>query len=416
MILRRLLPLLLLACACAPGGGLPDTGCRQDLDCPSGQLCQSGVCEKPVHGCPSFYTPCGSACVDVTADPYHCGACDQPCPDGRACVDGACCPAEAKTTCSGACTDLTSDAANCGICGALCGDGQVCVSGICCAPGELACDGTCRAVAADPGACGACDRVCPAGAACVDGACAACPAGTALVDCGPHEACLPPEAPRDPCMALVPAGTFPMGYAGDMEDTQPVHEVTLTRGFWLDLHEVTEEQYFRCVEAALCVQNGVLNPQFTPHLPAVWLSRADAAAYCAFRGDRLPTEAEWSFAAQGTDGRPWPWGGALPTCAVVNFNQCGSNLRSTGGRPGGAGPFGHLDLAGNAGEWVSDWYAPYAAGATIDPRGPAEGLKGTRRGGHFDSGATGASSYGRDEALPDYFDSTTGVRCVRELP
>ncbi len=257
---------------------------------------------------------------------------------------------------------------------------------------------------------------CPVGTACVDATCTACPGGTERVDCGAAQACLPPDAPRDPCMAFVPAATFVAGAGEEWDDSTPRHEVTITAGFWLDLVEVTQAQYAPCADAGVCASNGVLDPVLTPHLPAVWLGQEDAATFCAFRGDRLPTEAEWELAARGTDDRIYPWGMEAIDCGRANYNKCGSNVRETGREPAGAGPFGHLDLAGNVSEWVSDLYGPYTAAPLFDPTGPLDGAKGVRRGGHFDTVDLTTSSYAREGTLREYFDSTTGVRCVREAP
>lgn len=413
--LLLLLPLLLLACD--PGGGLPAEGCAQDLDCPNGQLCREGACVAEGASCEADFTRCGPLCVDLDHDVQNCGACEAACELGRGCVDGACCPPEAKAACGGACVDVASDAQHCGGCGAPCAEGQQCSAGVCCGPDELACEGICRAPATDPGACGACGVRCPSGAACVEGRCATCPAGTELVDCGAVEACLPPDAPRAPCMLAVPAATFTAGFHEAWDDAYPVHQVTITRGFWLDLTEVTAAQYFPCVEAGVCRQNGVLPHDTEPWLPATWLAREDALVFCAFRGDRLPTEAEWELAARGTDARPYPWGEAAIDCTRANFNKCGSNLRETGRRPRGVGPYGHLELAGNAAEWVTDLFAPYPPEPLLtDPTGPTEGSKAVRRGGHFDTGDLTTSGYARDAVAIDYFDSTTGVRCLRERP
>jgi len=406
---------LLLLAACAEPA-LPDEGCEQDLDCPRGQRCVDGGCVDGGPRCEPGFESCDGGCVDLTRDASHCGACANACATGVGCLDGACCPAEAPSLCGGACVDPTSDARHCSGCGAACDPGDVCSAAHCCPEGTSFCGYACTDLSRDPSACGACGNVCPAGAACVDGACAACPDGTELVDCGAVRACLPPLAPRDPCMLEVPAATFEMGWDDPETDGYPVHEVTISRGFLLDLHEVTMRDYAACVEAGACVVIGVLDPVLAPFDPAGFLGHADAAAFCAFRGDRLPTEAEWELAARGTDGRNWPWGDERPTCDRANFNECGSNVRPTGLQPSGAGPYGHLDLSGNISEWVADVFGPYPAEAVIDPLGPTEGPQRVRRGGHFDSGSGTSSATHRDPTPLDYFDPSTGARCARDLP
>ena len=91
--------------------------------------------------------------------------------------------------------------------------------------------------------------------------------------------------------------------------------------------------------------------------PVTYVSHADAAAFCRWAGGRLPTEAEWERAARGDDDRTWPWGDAAPTPDLATF--AATDTSPVGLRPHGAGPFGALDLAGNAWEWTSSALRPY---------------------------------------------------------
>jgi formylglycine-generating enzyme required for sulfatase activity len=169
-------------------------------------------------------------------------------------------------------------------------------------------------------------------------------------------------------MAFVPGGTFVMGQddVGEM-DERPAHEVTL-RPFHLDLTEVTNEAYGRCVEAGAChapdPKSALSNKlgddrQFRgPKQPVSSIAWDDAKAYCTFVGKRLPTEAEWERAARGDDRRTYVWGNEFPTKEHAVF---GASLTSeVGSKPKGKGPYGHLDLAGNVWEWVEDMYDPHA--------------------------------------------------------
>ncbi|RPI01569.1 MAG: formylglycine-generating enzyme family protein, partial [Zetaproteobacteria bacterium] len=130
--------------------------------------------------------------------------------------------------------------------------------------------------------------------------------------------------------------------------------------------EVTRAQYQRCVAAGACVPSLVSDDG--PALPVVAIDAASAARYCAFVGGRLPTEAEWEKAARGADDRRrFPWGelydgglanhGRPPLRADASDGFAG--LSPVGVMPGGASPYGLLDLAGNAWEWTGSLYEPY---------------------------------------------------------
>jgi formylglycine-generating enzyme required for sulfatase activity len=164
-------------------------------------------------------------------------------------------------------------------------------------------------------------------------------------------------------MILVPGGPFTMGTdAGGQEDERPAHAVTLAP-FLLDRTEVTNAEWDECVAAGVCHPKSESvrsqHPDFNgPHQPVSGVSWDDARAYCAWRGKRLPREAEFEKAARDTDDRRFTWGNEEPTHDRTVFAS--GKPEDVGTHPAGRGPYGHDDLAGNVWEWMQDEYDPYA--------------------------------------------------------
>jgi formylglycine-generating enzyme required for sulfatase activity len=182
------------------------------------------------------------------------------------------------------------------------------------------------------------------------------------------------SAPPDD-MLPVPGGSFSMGADGVGErDEQPAHTVTV-QGFLLDKTEVTNGKYLECVNARECkpyrdnvargFHAGPEAPFRGAEQPVVGVSWYDASAYCAFRGKRLPGEAEWERAARGDDGRKYAWGNEPPDAARLacfgrKVGAKGATTMPVGSYPDGRGPYGHFDLTGNVWEWTKDIYDPMA--------------------------------------------------------
>jgi formylglycine-generating enzyme required for sulfatase activity len=182
-------------------------------------------------------------------------------------------------------------------------------------------------------------------------------------------------------MVLVPEGSFTMGctegpgHCMEGEMDQPPHAVFVS-AFEIDETEVSQQAYAACVAAAACTAAASgFDPGHDGALPVTNVSHDQARGYCAWAGKRLPTEAEWEKAARGTDERRYPWGDERPTCAQANLDVCGGKLRATTdpAARAGASPYGALDMAGNAEEWVADWFGAtyYASSPARDPQGPA---------------------------------------------
>ena len=178
----------------------------------------------------------------------------------------------------------------------------------------------------------------------------------------------PPAKELDPVpMVTIPAGEFLMGNPEGVgrADEWPQRSVYLD-AFTIDQVEVTNERYMAFVRTT--GHSNPPNPYGTgplvsingiEQLPVVQTTWYDAKAYCSWAKKRLPTEAEWEKAARGTDGRKFPWGNEPATSKRANFDREWEDERTlnpVGSLPDGDSPYGVKDMAGNAREWVSDWY------------------------------------------------------------
>ncbi len=206
------------------------------------------------------------------------------------------------------------------------------------------------------------------------------------------------------------AGQFERGSVDGSSDERPVKTISISE-FWMGKFEVTNAQYRKKVEDHA--------PGETETWPASNVSWAEAQAYCASVGGRLPTEAEWEYAARGTDGRVFPWGNEAPTSKLAVFSETAGE-RSTpepvGSRPAGAGPFGTQDQAGNIYEWIADCYDLEAYRQDVDKDPLVDRSACSRRvlrGGAFDDGAGDLRAADRDGDVPGSRDSDVGFRCAR---
>ncbi len=223
------------------------------------------------------------------------------------------------------------------------------------------------------------------------------------------EAIDPPEG-----MAAIPGGEFVMGCdADDPEcdaDEKPPHPVRVP-AFFLDRHEVTNARYDACVSAGACARTPFRDdPRFAgPDQPVVGVRWSDARDYCAWRGARLPTEAEWEYAARA--GTRWYREAGLD--AVAWYKEITDRPRDVGGKP--ANPWGLFDVLGNAWEWTADYYdaAYFASSPKDDPRGPPSGAARVLRGGSWFNGSTNTRISTRHGANPDDTANMRGARCAK---
>ena len=231
-------------------------------------------------------------------------------------------------------------------------------------------------------------------------------------------------------LIAIPAGDFLMGSdsadASASNDSKPVHTVTLD-AYWIDQSEVTNAMYIDCVAAGACPEpmwtrsdsrvNYLGNPAFSNY-PVVGVSWGEASSYCAWVGGRLPTEAEWEKAARGENGWLFPWGNDPPTAERANYDSLNLDTAAVGSYPLGTSPYGLFDMAGNAWEWVADWYSTnyYETSLAESPLGPETGTERVVRGGDWQSIEVFLRTTNRDPLLPGRHSIHIGFRCVRPGP
>jgi len=228
----------------------------------------------------------------------------------------------------------------------------------------------------------------------------------------------------DTPMVEIPAGEFIMGLDGvhALEDERPAHRVWLD-AFAIDQYEVTTAQYAEFLSAEKQIppwQWETVALSRHGDRRVIGVSWHDAAAYCQWKGKRLPTETEWEKSARGTDGRSYPWGNQAPTNQRANF-ALGARfsydlvLAPVQSLPFGRSPFLLHHMAGNAYEWVQDWYAIdyYDGSPDRNPTGPEQGQFKVLRGGSWSDLPKYLLTYGRFKLPSDTRNSYTGFRCTR---
>jgi len=261
-------------------------------------------------------------------------------------------------------------------------------------------------------------------------------------------------------MVLLPGGTFRMGSdQSALPGERPAHEVRVGP-FFIDRYEVTQAEFARFVTATnhrttaeiqgwapvfdrqhgawVALEganwrrpNGPSAPAAQPKEPATQVSWADAVAFARWAGKRLPTEAEWEYAARGgLADQTYPWGNRLLVDGRYQANYWQGPFPEQdlgldgfqGVAPVGSFPangYGLYDLSGNVWEWTADYFADdYYAKSPVDhPRGPEQGTVRTQRGGSFlcaENYCPGYRVFSRISARPDAMFPHVGFRCVRD--
>lgn len=221
-------------------------------------------------------------------------------------------------------------------------------------------------------------------------------------------------------LILIPSGDFLMG--SDTEgDHSPTHIVRLD-SFYMDKYEVTNAQYLKFCEATdhhlpefWGMKEFRSGPDFPDH-PVIGVSWQDAVEYANWRGKRLPTEAEWEYAARGgLVGKNYPHGDAVDP-------SHGNYAKSEKGGPVEVGSYaangyGLYDMHGNVVEWVSDYYDGdyYFSGPSVNPQGPKSGKFRIIRGGGWHSGPYCSRVYFRNALPANWVDFNVGFRCVKDV-
>ncbi len=231
--------------------------------------------------------------------------------------------------------------------------------------------------------------------------------------------------------AWVPPGSFQMGCVPTdeqcYEEEKPLHRVTIGSGFWMGRTEVTVEAYQRFAAAtgrAMPAEPGSGTLPDYPgwenkEHPIVKVNWEEARDFCDWAGGRLPTEAEWEYAARGgAAGLKYPWGNDRAH-DEANFWRTGGEDRWRYTAPVGCFPpngYGLYDMAGNVYEWVQDWFDEdyYARSPSSDPQGPAAGRQRVVRGGAGFINPRVLRTSARLRSFPDSRNANIGFRCLRE--
>jgi len=218
-------------------------------------------------------------------------------------------------------------------------------------------------------------------------------------------------------LSRIPAGSFMMGCDDGFDDEKPVHLVTITRPFYIGKYPLTQRQWEKIMGC---------NPSYFKRggdHPVEKISWNDCVEFIGKLNSlnaadgifRLPSEAEWEYAARGGCTDKYYWGADPAAAGDYCWHRGNSNLetRICGQKlPNG---FGLFDTAGNVREWCGDWYAPYSRGEAVNPAGPPHGNLRVARGGDWSYDAADCTCCGRDYLEPAFRDANLGFRLLLEF-
>ncbi len=229
-------------------------------------------------------------------------------------------------------------------------------------------------------------------------------------------------------MVTIPGGTFEMGGTKGERDETPVHRVTVA-SFKMDRYEVTKASYDSCIAQGACTQahyfdgkcimwsaSGlrkvrVPRQHISPERSVVCVDWYQARQYCQLKGKRLPTEAEWEYAALGGDSGTYSWGNERPDQGKYPAPPANGPVKPGKYEPNG---YGLYDMTGNVWEWTSDRYGQsyYEESEKENPKGPSVGRYRVIRGGGWYSGTQQLRVRNRQWFVPEYGEVSVGFRCV----
>lgn len=229
-------------------------------------------------------------------------------------------------------------------------------------------------------------------------------------------------------MALVPTGCFQMGssdeqlaYAATLFDEdegtpaplieeQPTRRICFDKPFWIDRYEVTNAQFEQWGGVAANPSN-----RQDPNRPRERLSWDEARAFCALREARLPTEAEWEYAARGPDNLIFPWGNEFILSVVVSVRNSDLQTGVVGERPADMAWVGSHEMVGNVAEWVSTLYRDYPYNSGDGRENTTSRSTRVLRGGSYAFKPINLRAAGRYNAAPNLAGNGFGVRCVHNF-